>query len=187
MIINIIIAIILIIIIYALLILLFSISFNVNNADYLIILGHKLENDKMDNVLRYRLRKAVRYIDKNPKCKIVLSGGVTVDNSISEASVMQNYLIKNGIDENRIILEDKSVDTVENINNCLNYIDVNSSIVIISSNYHILRSKMICKMLGFKKVKGIGSYTPIKDLIKHLAIEEVYMFIHYFRIKNRDL
>lgn len=186
MIINILLVIIFAIIIYALLILLLSIDFNVGNADYLIILGHKLNNDCISDVLRYRLKTAIKYIDKYPNTKIVLSGGITQGNSISEAYAMNEYLIKNGIDNNRILLEDKSIDTIENIHNSLNYINPSNKVVVISSNYHIFRSKMICKMMGIKKIKGIGTYTPIIDLIKHLGIEEVYIFIHYFRIKNRD-
>ena len=186
MLIKILLIVLFIIVLYAILILILPIDRNVDNAEYAIILGHKLNNNEISDVLRYRLKKSIKYIDKNPKTKIVLSGGITENNTVSEASVMQEYLIKNGIDSNSIILEDKSLDTVENINNCLNYIDPNSKVLIISSNYHILRSKMICKLLGFKNIKALGCCTPILDLIKHLAIEEVYMFIHYFRIKNRD-
>ena len=158
-------------------------SFDNNKNNYLLVLGHKLENNKADGVLLYRLRKTLKYLDKNPCTKVVLSGGITKDNTISEASCMKEYLVKNGIDPNKIILEDKSIDTVENIKNCLNYIDKESDVTLISSNYHILRSKMICRLLGLK-VKGIGCYTPIKDFLKHIPIEMVFIFIHYFRIKK---
>lgn len=185
MIINILLAILIVIIIYALLIIILAyIDSDTNNADYLIVLGHKLHNDLPNEVLKYRLRGALKYADNNMNTKIVLSGGKTKGNTISEASVMKEYLIKNGIDSRRIILEDKSTDTVENISNCKTYIDINSKVVLLSSNYHIVRSKMICRLLGLK-VKGIGVFTPIISLIKHIAIEELFIFIHYFRIKNK--
>ena len=184
MIFKILICIVSIIVIYGLLILLLAIDTNTDNADYLIVLGHKLINNKPDETFKYRLRKAVKYADSNQNTIFVLSGGKTEGNTVSEAEVMKEYLLKNGV-TNKLILEDKSTDTIENIKNCLNYIDSNQKVVLLSSNYHIHRSKMICKMLGLK-VRAIATYTPIVDLIKHLAIEEVFLFIHYRRLKKHD-
>ena len=114
-----------------------------------------------------------------------MSGGITSNNTKSEAEVMKDYLIKNGI-ENRIVLEDKSCDTLENIANCKKYINDNSNIVLISSNYHIFRAKIICKLNGLK-VKAIACYTPIFELIKHLFIEILFIPINYFRLRKKDI
>lgn len=184
MIIRIIIILVSIIVIYGLLILLGSFNFNTDNADYIIVLGHSLDNNKIDDVLKYRLIKTVEYLNIF-NCKCILSGGITSNNTISESSVMKEYLIQNGIDSNRIIIEDKSTDTIENIENCIKLIEPNKKVILISSNYHIVRAKMICNLLGLK-VKGIGTYTPVIDLLKHIPIEEVFIFIHYFRIKNKQ-
>ena len=185
MIFKILIGLLLTIIIYGLIILLGSFDSNIDNADCVLVLGHQLENDKADDVLKYRLRKTIKYLDNNPNTKVILSGGITKNNTISEASYMKDYLVKNGIDPRIITLEDTSIDTVENIENCLAYLKPTDKITLISSNYHVLRAKMICKLLGLK-VKGIGCYTPILDLLKHIPIEEVYIFIHYFRIKKKQ-
>lgn len=184
MIIRVLILLLLIIIIYGLVILLGSLDYDTENADYIITLGHALKNDEIDSVLRYRLKKTLKYLDIYDS-KVILSGGITHNNTSSEAYVMKEYLIKNGISDKRIILEDKSIDTIENIKNCVEYIKPNSKVVIISSNYHILRAKMICKLYGLN-VKGIGTYTPFVELIKHLIIEEIFIFVHYFRIKKQD-
>lgn len=167
---------------YSLIILLGYFDSDTENADYLIVLGHKLNNDCIDNVLRYRLRKTIKYLNRNNNTIVILSGGITSNNTISEAIAMKEYLTKNGI-ENKIILEDKSCDTIENIINCKKYIDSNSKTVLISSNYHVFRAKMICKMNGLK-IKVIACYTPISELIKHLFIEMIFIPIHYFRIKK---
>lgn len=183
MIFNIFLLILSIIIIFGIYILLRSNDSNVDNADYLIVLGHKLTNNKPNRVLLYRLNGTLDYARQN-NCKIILCGGITLNNTKSEASIMKEYLLNNKIDENRIILEDKSTDTVENISNCKEYIKSKSNIVLLSSNYHIVRSKMICKLFGLN-VKGIGVYTPVCELLKHLIIEEIFIFIHYFRIKKK--
>lgn len=173
-----------IIVLYGLIILLGSINFNTENADYIIVLGHKLEKNKADEVLKYRLRRTLKYLDTYD-CKCILSGGITSGNTLSEATIMKEYLIKNGIDTCRIITEDRSTDTIENIENCIKLIEPNKKVILISSNYHIVRAKMICNLLGLK-VKGIGTYTPVIDLLKHIPIEEVFIFIHYFRIKRKQ-
>ena len=175
----------LIIIIYGLLILILGINFDTDSADFLIVLGHKLNKDKIDDVLKYRLDKTIKYSKNNPNTKIVLTGGITKNNTLSEAYVMQEYLIKNGIDSSLIILEDKAKDTIENIHNSLDYIDSNSKTIVLSSNYHVFRAKVICYLLGLK-VKTIGVYTPMIQLILHLPIEEIFIFIHSYRIKKQD-
>lgn len=158
-------------------------SFDTDNADYLIILGHKLSNNKPDEVLLNRLRKALEYIDENEQCNIVLSGGITSNNTISEAQIMRTYLIKNGVNSNRIILEDKSIDTVENIRNSCNYILPDKKIAILSSSYHTLRARMICKECGLN-VKTIQAKTPLFELIKHTIIEIIFIPVNYFRLKK---
>lgn len=184
MIIKIILIFISIIVLYGLIILLGSFNLNTDNADYVIVLGHQLKNNQYDDVLKYRLIKTLDYLNNN-ESKCILSGGITSNNTISEALVMKEYLITKGINQNRIIVEDKSKDTIENIKNCINLIKPNSKVVLISSNYHIVRSRMICRLFGIR-VKGIGTYTPIIDLLKHIPIEEAFIFIHYFRIKNKQ-
>lgn len=183
MIIRIILYIFVVYILIGLIISLLGLSFNTQNADYLIVLGHKLHNNKPDDVLKNRLRKALKYIDSNESCTIILSGGITKDNTISEAEVMKTYLIKNGVNSNRIILEDKSIDTIENIKNCKKYIDKNAKIVVLSSSYHTLRARMICNMCGLK-VKTIQAHTPLIDYLKHIIIEILYIPIHYNRLKK---
>lgn len=185
MIIRILFTIILVYLLIGILIVIFGHSFDTENADYLIVLGNCLIDNKPSLILKNRLRKALQYIDKNDTCKIILSGGVTKNNTISEAEYMKTYLVKNGIDNNRIILEDKSIDTVENIMNCRSIIESNSKVVVLSSSYHTLRARMICKLCGLK-VKTIQAHTPIKDFIKHIGIEILYIPIHYRRITKKQ-
>lgn len=174
-----------IIIIYAFIILLGSISVNTNNADYLIILGTSLIKNEISPCLKYRCDCAIKYLKNNPNTKVVVSGGYTCGSSISEAKVMKEYLIINDIDNNRIIIEDKSLDTIDNIKYSFELIDTNSKIVILSNSYHVLRAKMIARLYGVK-TKSIGIKTDIIDLIKHLCIEEVFIVKHYLRIKKEE-
>lgn len=82
----------------------------------LVVLGNRLNDDgSMSEIMRARLNLALQ-IDKklNPQ-KIVLSGGVANPNAgASEAAVMQRFLTANGVDTQKIVLEDKSLTTKQN-------------------------------------------------------------------------
>ena len=62
--------------------------------------------------------------------------------------------------------------TIENIKNSLNYITINSKIVVISSQYHVFRAKQICKNAGIE-VKGIGSQAPLLLYPNQLLFEKL--------------
>ena len=153
-------------------IMLSPISFNTSNADYVIVLGYQLNDNLMNKTLQYRLDKAYLYAINNPSSSLVLCGGITGDNSISEASVMADYLIEKGINKKRLKLEDKSTDTIENIKNCLTYVDINANIVLISSQYHIYRAEQICNKLGLN-VKTIGAKAPLFLIPNQLLFEKL--------------
>lgn len=86
------------------------------NIDYLIVLGCKVHADgHPSKSLKYRLDRAIQYLDENPSCTLVLSGGKGSDEPISEAEAMAAYLVYNGVPENKIYLEKESKSTRENI------------------------------------------------------------------------
>jgi hypothetical protein len=88
------------------------------------------------------------------------------------ANVGSEYLTALGIDEERLIKEDKSTDTIENIKNSFEYITINSKIAVLSSQYHVFRAKLICKRLGLDVV-GIGCYAPVTLYPNQLLFEKL--------------
>lgn len=129
-------------------------------ADTVLVLGYQLKENRMTKTLEYRLDEAYKYAVDNPSSQLILCGGITRENTISEAEVMKNYLINKGISEKRLTCEEQSTDTIENIQNSLAYINPSSKIIVLSSNYHVFRAKIICEKAGLN-VKGIGSKAPL--------------------------
>ena len=84
-------------------------------ADYVIVLGARVNGAKPSYNLEKRIRKAYRYLNDNPKTRAVLSGGKGPGEDISEAQAMYTYLTELGIAKERLILEDKSVNTDQNL------------------------------------------------------------------------
>ena len=71
--------------------------------------------------IKSRLEVAVPYLTKYPHVKVIVSGGQGPDEDRTEASVMQDYLEQHGIDATRIIIEDQSTSTYENLVFSKNY------------------------------------------------------------------
>ena len=84
-------------------------------ADYVIILGAQWKTSGPSYVLQKRLDKAIEYLNANPETKVIVSGGQGYNEPISEAEGMQGYLETAGIDPERILMEDASTNTTQNL------------------------------------------------------------------------
>lgn len=127
------------------------------NADYVIVLGAHVFGERMSANLRYRVEAAYGYLKKNPDTKVVLSGGQGQGEEITEAEAMRRYLVQEGIEEDRILIEGDSVNTEENIKNSAELIgDKSKKVVIVSNSFHIYRAKGIAKKQGYTDVEGLG-------------------------------
>lgn len=132
-----------------------KVSDETKEADHMIVLGAGLKNgDQLSYMLRTRLEKAMEVFKKNPKLKIIVSGGQGKDELLTEAEAMKIYLIKHGIPEDQIILEDQARSTYENLlfsQRKLKSSD-NQKIIILSSNFHIFRANFIARRLGLDPI-----------------------------------
>lgn len=129
------------------------------NADYVIVLGAGLKKNKPTLALKYRIETAAKYAKENLKTKIIVSGGKGKDELISEAECMKIELIKLGIEENRIIKEDLSTNTYENMKFSKNFIKENEKGIIVTNDYHLFRSIKLAEKQGLQIV-GLPAKTP---------------------------
>lgn len=151
------------------------------NEKYVFVLGAKVENSGVSDTLKERLDMAVNYLEKHKNAKAILCGGKEDEQSIPQAVAMKDYLVKNGISKERILLESKSKNTFENIKFGLDLIEKKpSSVMVISSNYHIFRAKLIFYRFGIL-AHSIPAKTPKKDFLysnvrEFFAVIKTYLF-----------
>lgn len=146
--------------------------------DFIIILGAQVRGEEPSLTLQYRLNSAYDYLAVHPETKAVLSGGQGPDEGISEAEAMRRYLAARGISEERLILEDKSTSTVENLKYSFAIIDelkAESTVSIVTNRFHVLRAKMIAVDMG-KTVGGIGAKSYVY-LIPNYYFREFFAVI----------
>ena len=91
------------------------------DKDYIIVLGCALRRDGTPTpLLRGRLDRALAFAraqeaETGKAPVFVLSGGQGADEADSEAESMRRYLEAQGVPEDRMLLEDRSTDTAENM------------------------------------------------------------------------
>lgn len=145
-------------------------------ADFLIVLGAKVNGTNPSLILKYRIEEADKYLQEHPDTKVVVSGGKGPDEGISEAEAMKNGLLKRGIDENRIIIEDKSTSTKENLAFSKEYIDCEKDkVLVVTTDFHVMRAVGIAKQEGYEQVDGLPAKSvwyliPTNYLREFLAV-----------------
>ena len=88
----------------------------VRNPEFCIVLGASVKEDgSLSPSLKRRLDETIRFSDRNPATRFVLSGGQGPREPVTEAEAMGSYLVYNGVPEDRLLLEIQSKNTYENI------------------------------------------------------------------------
>lgn len=141
--------------------------------DYLMVLGCSLDGVYPSDALKMRLDTAVEYANKYPDCKIILAGGQGENEVLPESRGMLNYLTGCGIDEDRLIEENSSRNTIQNFENSKKILDKISekpdyTVAFITGGFHIYRSELIAKNIGMNAF-GISAPYPVPTaLLSHI-------------------
>lgn len=155
------------------------------DVDYVIVPGARLYGEIPSPSLMDRLITTLEYAQEYTEPKIIVTGGQGPGETIPEAEAMKKFLVQKGISESRIIKEDKSTSTFENLKfsrDIIETMDERESIkvLVITSDFHILRTKMLANRLGFT-VYGLPAETPkvtkAKSYLReYLAIIKSFIF-----------
>lgn len=154
-------------------------------VDYVIILGARLYGSIPSPSLLERLKAAKEYLTENKDVTVVVSGGQGANEDIPEAYAMRKYLMENGIEDSRILIEDKSTSTFENLKMSLNKIREvdnrkNIKVLIVTNRYHVFRARFLAKRLGmipFGLPAEIPPTTVIKSYIREFfAVIKSFLF-----------
>jgi uncharacterized SAM-binding protein YcdF (DUF218 family) len=135
-----------------------------SGADYVIVLGAQVRGRSLSRALKSRLDTAYEYLEDNENTKVIVSGGQGNGEDISEAEAMSQYLLLKRIKEDKIIKEDQSTNTYENINFSMKLMEEGKyHIVIVTNQFHVFRATSIAKKQGLIGVQGLGA--PNDDIL----------------------
>lgn len=145
-----------------------------SGLDYVVVLGARVnKNGVPSKPLYWRIDAAEDYLRANPDTKAILSGGKGADEPMSEAQCMYDTLVARGIDASRLLLEDKSTNTNENIRFSLALMEEDATFGVITNNFHVFRAVHIAEKQSGKAVSGIASQYKDALFVHYVAREAV--------------
>jgi uncharacterized SAM-binding protein YcdF (DUF218 family) len=153
-------------------------------ANVIVVLGCQVKGERPSRMLRRRLDAAITAMNDNPDTLCIVSGGKGDDEKISEALAMKNYLLEKGMDSDRIIMEDKSTSTYENIQNSLKILDelgMSHDMTIVTDGFHQYRASLIAKAQGVENVTAYSAYTEPRYLFTYW-VREWLGLTHFFML-----
>lgn len=150
--------------------------------DYLIVLGAQVKKTVPSKALGLRLQKACEYLKEHSQTKAVLSGGQGSGEEIAEAECMYRYLTEHGIPEERLLKEECSTTTRENLMYSARVLAdsrqevttetvLGSKIGLVSNNFHIYRALLLAEKFGYRKVYGVPAASDWKLQIHYMVRE----------------
>ena len=150
------------------------------NLDYIIVLGAGIKGKRVTPLLASRIDKGIELLKYNPSAKLIFSGGMGPREDIPEGVSMADYAKQNGVSEEKIIIEDKSKNTYENLLFSSKLMDKeNPNIALVTTSYHVFRALVFAKKLNIPCI-GYGSKTKWYFTLNALIREYIgYLSISY--------
>ena len=166
-------------------------SFIIKNAvtdkepgrDYLIVLGAAVYGDQPSLTLIRRLEGAADYLERYPDSVAIVSGGMGPGETVTEAKAMYDWLVNEGFDPGRVIMEPKATSTEENLENSFAIIRARGDepagkVAIVSSAYHLYRAKTMAKNLGVPDAAGVAAPWGYFFVMLNYFIREAFGVTH---------
>lgn len=131
-----------------------------------VILGCGVRGTVPSLMLQTRIDAAAEYLAAHPEARAVCSGGRGAGESISEGACICRELTARGIAPERLLVEDRSVNTEENIRFSETIIKkegLSPRLILISSEYHLYRAVHMASRLGCD-AESFPARTPLRLL-----------------------
>jgi uncharacterized SAM-binding protein YcdF (DUF218 family) len=119
-------------------------------ADLILVLGRKLENDRLTLVFTVRLTQGMGLWQEGLAPRIAVAGGLTGNATRTEAEAGRAWLEGQGVPPQCILPEDRSQHTLENLFNLRKAMRAEgwNSLLLVSDPLHLARAGALAQGLG---------------------------------------
>lgn len=164
-------------------------------VDAIVVLGASQWNGRPSPALKSRLNRALDIYNKGFADYIILTGGIAKGDFTSESRVGKEYLHGKGVPLNKILIEEKGLNTSESLIKAASIIKENNfeTILFVSHGYHIMRVKKIARGLKIENVYASpvniqDNWKKIRFMLRESIILPVYMINPDYgsRFKNSE-
>ncbi len=129
-------------------------DFDADESYVLAVFGCRTYGMTPGHTLKSRLDRAYDILAADPSMTCIVSGGQGPNETVAEAIAMRGYLMTRGINRGRIITDEYSGNTAENILNIRRILAekdlLNKTVIGVSSIYHLPRIHMLADKFNLK-------------------------------------
>ncbi|PWK65892.1 YdcF family protein [Aminobacter sp. AP02] len=153
-----------------------------------VTLGYALADDgTAEQPLLDRLGVALKVAEANPSARIMVTGGVP-KSGVTEGDVMTKWLVEKGVDRDRILIEDKSKDTVGNVLNVANLLARHNAdtVILVTSSSHMRRARTLLEE-ALRQYDLPTSIVPVAALDAPSIAEAATVSVDERMVVYRDL
>lgn len=133
----------------------------------ILVLGSGSPNCEVSPTLKSRLDTGLALARQWPAVPVVVTGGRDFGGlDCTEAGLMADYLVRHGLAPQRVLREDRSTSTEENMRFSRQVlaqhgIGADAPLAMVTSDFHLLRAERIARKAGFGAVSGVAAPTPL--------------------------
>ena len=154
------------------------------HTGHVIVLGSGLIGSRVPPLLAARLDKAIEVANgQEPPAIIIPSGGQGSDEDVAEGVAMAGYLESSGVPRERILVEDRAVNTRENLRFSQALMpNPDAPVAVVTTGYHVFRTALLTRTLGMDaKVAGARTaryYVPSAFLREFVAVMREHLTLN---------
>jgi uncharacterized SAM-binding protein YcdF (DUF218 family) len=151
------------------------------DADAIAVLGAAQYNGRPSPVFRARLDHAATLYQRGLAPIVLVTGGVGLRDSLNEANVGRDYLLRVGLPEEAVIPLAGGHDTFSSIQQVQRWFDGKSSrrVLLVSDGFHMLRLQIIARRLGLTPFTSPAAGSPIHANVRR---NTGYLFAEGFKV-----
>jgi uncharacterized SAM-binding protein YcdF (DUF218 family) len=144
---------------------LFGLRNEARPADAIVVLGAAQYQGKPSPVLQARLDHAIALYRDSIAPALILTGGVGVGDTLSEAEVGRRYAMKAGVPRARILIEQAGISTEQSMRTVARLMHSRGmhSAVMVSDPFHMLRLRILARRLGIQAYSSPTRTSPIRE------------------------
>ena len=159
-------------------------------ADVAIVLGAAISDGEVSPVYRERINHAITLHEEGTVDFIILTGGFGEGSYKSDSQVAKEYALSQDVPEERILIEEKSTITEENLEFSKEIMEENDleTAIIVSDPLHMKRAMLMAKDYNITALSSpttTSMYKSLKTKIPFLLREEFfyvgYCVVRFFR------
>lgn len=130
-----------------------------------LVLGSRIYSaERMGVSLTNRVDKATSYLLEYPEAQCIVTGGRGGDEPCPEALTEKNALMRRGIEEKRIFMEDKSHNTRENMEFAMEVVEregLGTEVAVVTQSFHMFRALQLAESSGFTAYSLVAETDPV--------------------------